>query len=130
MRAINSNGLQLRLDEEEAADRVHVDETIHIIAIEPGSGTHNGRSVQALRTADAVTHNWFTATLGTPIAGPYALAAAMQSTDGGDTATLRVRNLSANSLQLKVEEEKSREAEIGHTTETVGILLIESASNP
>ena len=48
----------------------------------------------------------------------------MQSTDGGDTATLRYDNKDPYSVDLMVEEEASNGDEIAHTTETIGYMLL------
>jgi hypothetical protein len=48
------------------------------------------------------------------------------TTDGGDTATLRHRTLGSGSVTLFMEEEASKDSETGHTTERVGLLLFES----
>lgn len=44
----------------------------------------------------------------------------MQTFDGGDVAALRYRSLDLTSVQVKVEEEQSANAEVAHTTEQVG----------
>ena len=50
--------------------------------------------------------------------------AAMQTFNGPDTATLRQRGMSATGLKVHVEEEKSRDGEISHTTENVGYMAL------
>jgi hypothetical protein len=48
----------------------------------------------------------------------------MQTTDGGDTAALRMRDMKTNSVHIRVEEEQSKDKETAHTTEVVGYLAI------
>jgi hypothetical protein len=50
--------------------------------------------------------------------------AAMQTTDGGDTAALRYKDLKTNSVHIRVEEDQSKDKETAHTTEVVGYLAI------
>ena len=126
-RNVNTANFQLKLDEQEAADRIHAAETIGVIALEQGTLRVNGGRWHALRTPDAVRHPWYTVTHNLGLSD-YAVMGNMQTTDGGDTATLRMRNLNADSLQIKVEEEKSRESEINHTTEAAGLLLLETST--
>ena len=53
----------------------------------------------------------------------------MQTTDGGDTATVRCQNKQADGIDIKVEEEQSRDTEMNHTTEVIGYMVFE-ANNP
>jgi hypothetical protein len=53
----------------------------------------------------------------------------MQTTDGGDTAAVRWQNKQADGIEVKVEEEQSRDVETNHTTEVVGCMVFE-AQNP
>ena len=54
-----------------------------------------------------------------------ALLADMQTFDGVDTAVVRHAALDAAGATLYVEEERSRDAEMGHTTEVVGVVAWE-----
>lgn len=48
----------------------------------------------------------------------------MQSFNGPDTAGLRYRNLDTESAEVFVEEERSRDGEMGHAGENVGFLAM------
>ena len=124
MRNVSSSGFQVQLEEEEAADGTHGNETVSWIAIESGVGTSDGVAFEAGTTGDNVKHKWKTINFGTFDSTPVFLAN-MQTTDGGDTSALRYRNLDNNSVQIFVEEEQSRDNERNHTTENVGYLLLE-----
>ena len=50
----------------------------------------------------------------------------MQTTDGPDTASLRWDNRSTTGIQVKVEEEQSRDSETTHTSEVVGYFAFGS----
>ncbi len=50
--------------------------------------------------------------------------AAMQTNNGGDTCTLRYRNLTASDVEVQVHEEQSANSEVGHVNEVVGWILI------
>ena len=45
--------------------------------------------------------------------------AEMQTCIGGDTATVRSQNMSMTAIEIKKEEEQSRESEVRHTKEVV-----------
>jgi hypothetical protein len=51
----------------------------------------------------------------------------MQTYNGGDTAAIRTQNMAKTAIKVKIEEEKSKDTEIGHTAEAVGYLAIGSA---
>ena len=56
--------------------------------------------------------------------GTPSFFAAMQTFNGPDTATLRVRGLNMNGCKVHVEEEKSRDNERKHTNENVGYMAL------
>ncbi|MEJ2612260.1 MAG: hypothetical protein P8179_19890 [Candidatus Thiodiazotropha sp.] len=55
--------------------------------------------------------------IGTPI-----LLSQMQSCNGSDTASMRIKNNRTNAVDLLVEEEHSFDAEYGHADEVIGLL--------
>jgi serine protease len=46
----------------------------------------------------------------------------MQSFNGSDTASLRMRNLTSTGFEVLLEEEKSADTELGHANEVIGLL--------
>ncbi len=124
IRNVSSSGFQIRVQEEEGNDDNHVFERVDWIAVEPGTTTFGGNKLVVGLTGNSVTHDWFTISYST-VNRPVFLAE-MQTFDGSDPAALRHRNLSATSVQVKVEEEQSNDTETNHTTEVVGYLVIGS----
>ncbi len=122
IRNVTANSFEIQLEEEEANDGTHNVERVDWIAIETGSTTVGGRSLVVGRTGNSVTDAWFTINYSS-VSGPTFIAD-MQTTDGGDTAALRHRNLGSTSVQVKVEEEQSLNTEVAHTTEVIGYILI------
>ena len=120
---VGESGFRARLQEQEAADGVHAEETLHYIALEYGPGSASGRpfKVGVFRT----DHVWRRATFGGTFGAPYLLAN-MQSHLGGDTAALRYRKLDSGGVDLKVEEETSRDEETNHLSEDIAWLVLES----
>ena len=123
IRNVSPTSFQIFLEEEEASPGAHAAETVHWIAVEPGTTVVNGRSIAVGRTGDVHRHPF----LAVPFGGSYAnpvFFAAMQTHDGGDTSALRIRNLTATSVDVKVEEEQSANSETNHTTEVVGYIVV------
>ncbi|MEM7683207.1 MAG: hypothetical protein AAF293_00175 [Pseudomonadota bacterium] len=121
MRAVTSTGFDVQLQEEEAADGLHAVEDVSWIAIEAGVA----EALEAFRTPDSLTQTMQTFDFTAPFDGSPVLLADMQTRDGGDPAALRYDVLTATGASLFVEEEASKDSEIGHTTEVAGIVAIE-----
>ena len=123
IRNVTATGFQIRLQEEEASNGSHAAETVHWVAIEPGTTTVDGAPALVGRTGNDRRHTYSTINFGGTYTNPVFLAA-MQTFDGGDTAAMRMRNLSTTSVQVSVEEERSANNEVNHTTEVVGYVVI------
>lgn len=106
-----------------------VSETIHYIAWEPFVGEWQGLHFQVGRTADAVTGNRYRIVYDLASTFPPVLLADMQSRDGPDTANLRWDGRTNDSVDVWVAEEQSRDAETAHTTETVGYVIVNDATD-
>jgi hypothetical protein len=122
IRNVTTAGFEVRLQEEEGNDGTHVVETVHFIAVEPGTADVGGTRFAVGRTADTVTDTFSIISFGTSVTSP-ALMADMQTTDGTDPATLRHAALSSTAVEVKVEEEQSADSETSHTTEVVGYVV-------
>lgn len=117
----DADGFDFKLQEEEAKNGLHVAEDVHWIAFEQG----NGDAFDATLTPDAVTQNDYTVSFDAVSSDTGVFLAAMQSQDGGDTANLRLRSFDDDRAVIAVQEERSRDSEVAHTTETVGFLTAE-----
>lgn len=124
VRNVGSGSFEIRLQEEEGNDGTHNTERVDWIAVEPGTTTFSGTKIVAGVTGNSVTHNWSTINFSS-VTNPVFLAE-MQTFDGSDPAALRHRNLSSTSVEVKVEEEQSSNAETNHNTEVVGYLVVGS----
>jgi len=123
LRNVSVNGFVHKLQGEEKSQD-HVNETIHYIAWEQGTGSLDTTLYEIGNTDDKVNHNWLSLSFSQQSTTIPFYFAAMQSTDGGDTAGLRYTNLTNKSISIKIEEEQSKDSEINHTTETVGYLAL------
>jgi uncharacterized protein YkwD len=97
------------------------------LAVEPGSGTLNGRAFEA-GTRNDVPGSWRTIEFGGTYSDPVLLAA-LQTFRGANTCGVRYRNLTESSVEVKVEEERSRDAETAHLGERVGYLVVEGVDS-
>ena len=119
---ITASGFSLMLQEEEAGGQ-HAQEQVAWIAVESTAGS-DSRDLHALKTQDFVTHRKTNVALPDGFQSDPVIIAAMQSFDGGDTANLRFANLNPDGVQIWVDEERSKDNETRHTTESVGMVAI------
>ncbi len=125
-RSVTTSSFQVALEKEEVSLLTHPTETIGWVAISPGSGTWSGHPYVASRTGNAVTDAWYPISLKGSIATPHFLAA-MSTYDGADNAELRYRNLASSSVEVRVEEDTTNDAEVAHTTEVIDYLVVGNA---
>lgn len=123
---IEQNSFAYILQEQEATKTSHTTETIGYIAWELGNGELANMIYKAGITTDSVTQGWTDVTFQTEFPDLPLFIAGMQTTDGGDTATVRSQNMSQMTTQIQIEEEQSKDSETDHTTEIVGYLVIGS----
>jgi hypothetical protein len=125
IRNINTDGFELQLREQEANKKRHDTETVGYLAWEPSSGLLGGISFEVGNTQDVVTHNWYAIGFEASFADGPVFLAGMQTRDGGDTAAMRWQNKDEAGVDVKVEEEQSKNPEVNHTTEVVGYIVAE-----
>ncbi len=119
VRNLSDGSFEVLIQERESADRVHGDETVDWIAVSEG----NFDAFAAGTTENLVTHLDFEFDLGRMPDETSAVLLDMQTTDGGDTATIRYRDITDGVARVFIEEETSREAETSHTSEVVGWIV-------
>ena len=119
VRNLTAQGFEVRVQEEEGQDGSHPAETVAYVAFDAGSGATQGLLFEAGRTPDEVRHPWYRIDFNVPFAAVPVFLGNIDTFDGSDTAGLRFRNGLASNIEVKVEEEKSRDSETRHTTERV-----------
>ena len=133
LRNINTSSFEYILQEGEQTATGHGIETIGYIAWEPGTGTVIGLPYEAGLTAQTITDNWSDISMQTAFPDLPLLLAKIQTYNSGDTAGLRSQKPTKNSIQVKIEEERSADEETTHVAEVVGYLTIgaqKSTLNP
>jgi hypothetical protein len=121
LRHASASGFEVQLQESEAQPDDHAAEEVHLIGM--GETVISGL-LEVGRTEDAVTDRWFTIPFAESFREP-SFVAAMQSSDGGNTATLRYAALARGSVHVRIEEETSADEETSHTTEVVGYVTVD-----
>lgn len=124
IRSVGTNSFEIRLQEEEAADNIHAEESIGWLAIKTGSGSTGSG---AYLTGKTITNHIGSTILlnGQFDAAPVVLAN-INTYAGPDTAAVRLIQASANQISLNLEEETSRDAETTRVNDTVGFLTLEA----
>ncbi|WP_448874899.1 PKD domain-containing protein [Desulfobulbus propionicus] len=124
LKDIATTGFAYYFREQELNTNKHVNETVHYLAWEPGEGSLGTMQYRVAATDKAVTQVWSATTFPSPYATPPLLLADMQTTAGADASALRTQKLSATGFEVKVEEEQSKDSEVGHVAETVGYIAL------
>ena len=121
-RNLTATSFQIKVQEEEAADNVHSAESVAWIAIEQTSGNNNGTDFISARTSNSVKHKWYTINFSSSFSATPIFLCHDDTYDGGNTCGTRYRNLGTSSVEVKIEEEKSKDNEVSHTTEVVSYV--------
>ena len=137
-RDLAASGFGVALEQWEDASGNSANATIGYIAISQSSGSFatdadNGTTVpyEASLFSLGSTPNTSNAdslfqdvSFSTSFAQPPLLLAGLASFSGSDAAQLRFRNLTATGAEIMVEEDKSRDNEVGHVPEEVALFAI------
>ena len=130
LRNISTTKFDYRIQEQEVNSKQHISEEAGYIAWEPSAGTLDGFVFEIGRTSNSVTHIFQAMSFYAPFSSPPIFVAGMQTTDGGDTAAVRWQNKQAGGIEVKVEEEQSKDTETNHTTEVMGYMVLGGSPNP
>ncbi len=120
IRSVTDQGFEVQIEEEEAGG-AHVAETVSWIAIETGGSG----GLEAVRTGDQLDERADSFVFTQPFTDTPVFIADMQTTDGVDTATLRLSEIDANGVSMFVQEERSADTEVDHTNEVAGYLALQ-----
>jgi uncharacterized protein (DUF1800 family) len=130
MSNVTTTGFTIQLDEEEAQNRTHSAETVHYIAIQPGSARFNlsGTIFQAgAGTVNNGTTGFTNINYSRKIALPVILGDILTRNDA-DPVVPRYTNSNYESLiSLMAREETSLDSEITHAAETMSFLSLSTA---
>ena len=87
-------------------------------------GSQSGMRYSVGRSEDKIKHLPYFVPYASGFSSSPIVLAGMQTTDGGDTSTLRTVQNEADGMHVMVEEEQSRDSELKHTTEVAGYISL------
>jgi hypothetical protein len=122
-RNITTDTFQYCLQEQELNRKTHLSETVNYIAWEPSTGTIDGIEFEIDATGNKVSHNFHAISFNQAFPEVPVFLSDMQTANGMDPANVRWRNITANSVQVQIDEEQSRNKEIKHNVESVGYMV-------
>ncbi len=123
---VTAAGFDVRIQEQEAAvkaGQTHGQETVHYIALSTGTGKVRGQRMKVRRMGINTTHKWRDISFKGTYADPGLIVAA-QTSEGGNPAAPRYRNLTSRAAQVHMDEEKSYDSEMRHGAERLGWVVI------
>ena len=124
-----ATGFSVALEKEEKLKySQYQEDTIGWLAISSGEGSWDNNYYQAGNTGDNVTDTWYGLNLSDNFTETPQLLASIGTYDGGDPAGLRSREITGatgSTIEIQIEEDKSLDEEIRHTTEDVNFFAIE-----
>lgn len=122
-RNVSKSGFSVRVQEEEAEGN-HTGERIGYLAIEPGTGTLDGRQFEA-GLQDHEDGDWKEITFANTYQDPL-LFVDTQTFRGPNPCSVRYRGLTASDVEVRIQEETSKDEETAHRVgEQIGYLVIE-----
>ena len=103
-------------------------ETVGYLAMSAGSGMWSGMAYEMATTGFAITNNFTPVDFGQTFSTPPNLVASLASVFNNDNAHLRVTNLDTASVELKVDEDTTADAETSHSqSEPVTYLALDGS---
>ena len=135
VRNVTSSDFEMQLQEEENGgtqngNRGHVNETVGYLVISQGSSNGSGtEKLEAFTTADNVTQANRTVSFAQSYGSDRQLFLHSQTRDGGDAGKMRFRHndgYTGSQMKIFFQEEQSKDAELGHTSERAGYLIFDT----
>jgi hypothetical protein len=128
VRNVNTQGFELRMQEQETNSFWHTSETVSYIAWEPSSGTLEGLSFEVNKTDNIVQDHFHNILFSQTFINIPSFLADIQTFNGNDAANLRWENKGPSGVDVKITEEQSADDETYHGTEVVGYIVFSVAS--
>lgn len=125
IRKVNTQGFQMIFQEQEANEKSHTAETVSFVAWEPSVGQVDGITYEINKTASVVTNSPYSIFFKQYYSKAPNFVSAMQTYNGGDTASFRWQEKTTDGIKVQVEEEQSRDSETYHVEESLGYMLFQ-----
>jgi hypothetical protein len=123
---VRQSSFEYKLQEQETTSTSHGAETIGYIAWELGKGELPGLKYEA--GIVNANNNWSNLFFKTVFPDMPLFIAGIQTYNGGDTVAVRMQDMSKTAVKITIEEEQSKDSEVGHTSEGVGYFVIGSVT--
>lgn len=124
------NSFEWRMDEWEYLDEVHAVETSNYLVMEAGEHyLTNGKKVIAANSV--VDNRWITVPFSSPFNTPPTIIGQCASINEDQAVVIRIRNVTTESFQLRVQEEEfggTQDGKTRHAFETVSWIAIEQGA--
>ncbi|MBT9316822.1 choice-of-anchor Q domain-containing protein [Leptothoe spongobia] len=125
----SAQSFQLAMQEEEALNKGgHVTETLGWLAVEQGTANDGDTLLHGGTTNRSYDHNRSKVNFTSDFDAAPSLIAKLGSFYGGDTANIRIDDITRQSFGVGVYEEKSLDSELNHTSESISFLALEGKS--
>lgn len=122
---IASGSFSIQFQEYDYLDGAHANETVSYMVLEEGRHVLPDGTIWEVGTASISGSGFSTVSFSQAFAGTPRLFVTSQTANEVTPAVVRARNLSANSVQLRMREDEATRGS-GHVAETVGYLAIYS----
>ena len=124
---VDATGFEIRVQEWDYLDGIHTEETVGYIVMERGTYTlPDGTMVEAGRFETDMTDSFENIDFSQAFQVAPVVITAVSSDNGPDAVTTRVRNISTNGFELRMQEQEFNTQ--SHTTETISYIAWEPSS--
>ncbi len=125
---VSRRGFEVTLSEQESDRRGHAREVVGYVAMPQGrlrldGGRASDVDVWSGRVS-RTNHKWRKIAFPNRFGGNPALFARAQSSNGADTFDVRYRKLTSRRVELRLQEEQSKDRETNHTNEVLGVIAM------
>jgi PAN domain len=129
IKGVTRRGFEVSLSEQESDRGGHARETIAFVAISQGrhqiEGSRSTNSNLWSGRISKANSRWLHLEFPRRFRGDLpALFATAQSSNGADSFDVRYRRLQERSVQLRLQEEQSKDRETNHTNEVLGVVAL------
>lgn len=120
---VDSTGFDIRVEEYDYLDQIHVQESVSILVLEAGVHELDDGTIIQAGVLDEVNHSFQRATFSESFDTLPVVLTQVASRNGGSTVTPRLRDVNRNGFTVKLQEQEA--ADNRHAFENVSYVAIE-----
>ncbi|HYF37314.1 MAG TPA: CHRD domain-containing protein, partial [Prosthecobacter sp.] len=121
--SVTSTGFQVNLETQQSDAAAISNENIGYIAVSAGTGYMDGKILSAVRSGATVNEAFSTVTFPATRTNPIFVAQSQTKNDT-EPGEIRVQSLTSTNVQVRFQEETSSSADVTHTAEVVGYIVL------